>query len=493
MAMQLIMPKLGLTMTKGKVVKWMVTEGAELAKGQQVVQITTEKIANVIEAPAGGVLRKILVPEGATVPVLATLAIIAGAGEDIDAMVKAAVAATAAVVTTPAPTPAPAAAPIAPAAGSAARPAATVPGYPPAPAGGYPPAAVPRAAEAGVAKASPVAVKLAQETGIDLSTVTGTGPGGRILREDVEKAAAARAAFVADTAGSGERVKASPAARRLAQERRVDLAAIRGTGPDGRIVSEDVERAAAGEPGPGPASGVSRPVPASGPADDVRLIISRRMMESLQGAAQMTVTRRVNVLELVKLREAILPRIEREYRIRPTFTDLIVRAAALALAEHPEVNVSFDGQNVTYHAQANVGVAVDLGPGGLIVPVVRDAGRLGVGEIGAAIRALVEKARGGALTPSDVEGGTFTVTNLGMYGIDAFTPILNPPESAILGVGAISDRPVVEGDRVVAGKEMVLSLTHDHRIIDGAPAAAFLATVARYLEQPYSLLSLGGA
>jgi len=184
---------------------------------------------------------------------------------------------------------------------------------------------------------------------------------------------------------------------------------------------------------------------------------------------------------------------ERERGFRLTYTDLVVRAAILALGDHPELNVAFDGEGATYFEPINLGVAVDLGESGLIVPVLRDAGRLGLADTAAAIRALGEKARQGTLSTDDVTGGTFTVTNLGMLGIDAFTPILNPPESAILGVGRVADRPVAAGGQLLAGKEMVLSLTVDHRIIDGATGARFLASLARYLEEPYSLLSLEGA
>lgn len=486
MATQVIMPKLGLTMTKGKVVKWLVAEGAEVAKGQPIVEITTEKIANVVEAPADGLLRKVIVPPGATVPVLAPLAIVGAAGEDIADLVARATAAVNASV-------------------SATPPAGAVPTAAPAPV----PVPVVRGAPAPEArtegaKASPKAARLAEEAGLDLSAVVGSGPGGRILVEDVEKAIAARDAVPAGPPDAAPpdaaRVKASPAARRLAGEKGIDLGTIQGTGPEGRILSEDVERAAAARVAGGRAPQLPAPPgtppadrPASGPADEVRLTIAGRMMDSLHGTAQLTITRAVNAGELVRLRQALLPRIERERGVRLTYTDLVVRAAALALREHPWVNVSFDGVNIIVHQEINIGVAVDLDRGGLIVPVLRGADRLGLADIAAGVRDLVDRARRGALTADDVTGGTFTVSNPGMLGVDAFTPIINPPESAILGVGRIVNRPVVAGGQVVPGQEMVLSLTHDHRVIDGGPAARFLAGIARYLEEPYSLLSLGGA
>jgi len=476
------MPKLGLTMIQGKVVKWLVAEGSPVTKGQTIVQVTTEKIANVVEAPADGVLRKILVAEGRTVPVLTPLAIIAGADEDISEAIKAA-------------SRAPSISTVVAGAAVAAAPMAA-----PAPASAEP------------LKVSPVARKLAEDAGLDLATVTGSGPGGRILREDVERALAARAAVAgpavaAQAAGTTAAspattaaappagpIKASPAARRLAEEKGLDLSQIKGTGPEGRILTEDVERALAAR-----AAAVAAVTDQSItiadqsiPADDMRLTISRRMMESMSGTAQTTISRTINAGELVRMREALLPRIERESGVRLTYTDLVVRAVALALRKHPEINVTFDGRTVTRLAEINIGVAVDLGEG-LIVPVVRHADALGLAQLSARIKTLAEMARRGALEPDDIVGGTFTVTNLGMYGADAFTPILNPPESAILGVGRIVDRPVVENGRVVPGKEMVLSLTHDHRVIDGAPAARFLGTVADHLEAPYTILGLGNA
>lgn len=414
------MPKLGLTMIQGKVVKWLVAEGGAVTKGQTIVQVTTEKIANVVEAPADGVLRKVLVPEGKTVPVLTPLAIIAGADEDISEAVKAA-SAPPSISTVVAGTAVPVVPAVAPTAARVA-PSAT-------------PAAEPL-------KVSPVARKLAEEAGLDLSTVVGSGPAGRILRENVERALAARAA----AAKSAAPPVAAPEA---ASDQTV-------------------------------------------PADEMRLTISRRMMESMNAAAQTTITRTINAGELVRLREALLPRIERETGVRLSYTDIIVRAVALTLRRHSEINVSFDGQTITRRAEVNVGIAVDLGEG-LIVPVVRHADTLGLAELSARIKGLADMARRGGLEPDDIVGGTFTVTNLGMFAADAFTPILNPPESAILGVGRIADRPVIENGRVVPGKEMVLSLTHDHRVIDGAPAARFLGAVADHLEAPYTLLGLGNA
>ncbi|MHB8928698.1 MAG: dihydrolipoamide acetyltransferase family protein [Bacillota bacterium] len=420
MATQVTMPKLGLTMIQGKVVKWLVAEGGAVTKGQTIVQVTTEKIANVVEAPADGVLRKVLVPEGKTVPVLTPLAIIAGADEDISEAVKAA-SAPPSISTVVAGTAVPVVPAVAPTAARVA-PSAT-------------PAAEPL-------KVSPVARKLAEEAGLDLSTVVGSGPAGRILRENVERALAARAAAAKSAAPPA-------AAPEAASDQTV-------------------------------------------PADEMRLTISRRMMESMNAAAQTTITRTINAGELVRLREALLPRIERETGVRLSYTDIIVRAVALALRRHSEINVSFDGQTITRRAEVNVGIAVDLGEG-LIVPVVRHADTLGLAELSARIKGLADMARRGGLEPDDIVGGTFTVTNLGMFAADAFTPILNPPESAILGVGRIADRPVIENGRVVPGKEMVLSLTHDHRVIDGAPAARFLGAVADHLEAPYTLLGLGNA
>ncbi len=219
----------------------------------------------------------------------------------------------------------------------------------------------------------------------------------------------------------------------------------------------------------------------------MRAIIAKRMMESLQSTAQLTLTTDVDMEETVALRGEVGPELERREGVRVSFTDLIVRAAAVALREHPAINAQWDGGGVRRVGEIHIGVAVALDEG-LVVPVVRGADQLTLAQISAAIRDLSERARTNRLKPEEMQGGTFTVTNLGTYDVDAFTPVLNPPEAAILGVGRLHRKPVAVGDRIEIRSTMVLSLTFDHRVIDGAPAAKFLQRVKNILEHPYLLL-----
>jgi pyruvate dehydrogenase E2 component (dihydrolipoamide acetyltransferase) len=224
-----------------------------------------------------------------------------------------------------------------------------------------------------------------------------------------------------------------------------------------------------------------------GVAARLRTLIARRMTESLEGTAQLTVTTEADMADAARLRDEVGAELERRCGVRPTYTDLIVRAAAIALRDHPRLNAQWAGDGVRLLPDIHVGVAVALDEG-LVVPVIRHADRATLAQISAALRDLSERARGFRLKPEEMDGGTFTVTNLGMYDVDAFTPIVNPPESAILGAGRVHRRPVAAGDRVEVRPVMVLSLTFDHRVVDGAPAAQFLQRVKHVLEHPYLLL-----
>lgn len=266
-------------------------------------------------------------------------------------------------------------------------------------------------------------------------------------------------------------VPASPIARRLAQEHGIDLVQVEGTGPQGRITREDVERAIQEtEAAPG------RTIPFAG----MRRTIARRMTESVQTMAQVTEFTEVDVTELVRLRE----RLRRDFEL--TYTDLIIRASARALEKHPRLNASLDGDEIRVHDEIHIGMAVALEEG-LIVPVIRNANRKTLREIARETKELAQRAREDALSVDEVTGSTFSVTNLGGYGIDGFTPIINPPEAAILGVGRIVEKPAAYRGAVVLRHMMVLSLTFDHRLVDGAPAAEFLHTVADMLDTPYLL------
>ncbi len=277
-----------------------------------------------------------------------------------------------------------------------------------------------------------------------------------------------------DSPVGSRRVASSPAARRLAKERGIDLASITGTGPRGRITLEDVESvnttdAQSTDEGLVPLTGLRR-------------VIARRMTASLQGSAQLTMNMLVAMDNCIALRS----RLNEEWAaddIRIAFTDLIIVAAAKALNAHPTLNAYLLDEHLQMHEQVNMGIAVAV-PEGLIVPVVQDVNSKDLKEIARESADLADRARGGRLTLQDVEGGTFTISSLGMYGVDSFTPIINPPQSGILGVGGIRNGVRWEADRPVKEKLMNLSLTWDHRVLDGAPAAEFLATIRDLLERP---------
>ncbi len=405
-ATEVILPQLGLTQEEGTIVRWLVAEGARVVKGEPLFEVMTDKATVEVEAPASGVLLRILVPEGGTVPVAAPIALI---GEPEQAR-------------------------SAPTAGAApADAAAGRTGPPPA-----------RPAAAGPAPAAPGA------------------------------------------AGAAPRIKISPRARALAASHGVDIRALAGSGPGGRIIERDVQQALAARAAIAPAA---KPVAAAPPpvASRMRAIIARRMMESVRTTAQLTLTTEVDMAEAVRLRDEVGPELERREGVHLSYTDLVVRATAIALREHPGMNARWEGEGVRRLPEVHIGVAVALDQG-LLVPVVRHADRATLAQISAAVRDLSGRARAMALRPDEMQGGTFTVTNLGMFDVDAFTPILNSPEAAILGVGRLHRKPLAVGDRVEIRPAMVLSLTFDHRVVDGAPAAQFLQRIKHLLEHPYLLL-----
>jgi pyruvate dehydrogenase E2 component (dihydrolipoamide acetyltransferase) len=289
--------------------------------------------------------------------------------------------------------------------------------------------------------------------------------------------------------GDGERVKASPVARRMAEERGVDLASIEGSGPGGRVVKADVEAAAA-EP---EAAAPEAPEPAgdAGPKGDVQVqeltrlqrTVSRRMAESKATAPDYALEAEIDMTEAVKLRERLKAMTEKP----PSFNDMIVRACALALRDHPRVNGAYRDGHFELYSSINIGVAV-AAQDALVVPTVFDADKKSLGEISRNVRELAEKVRDGKITPPELSGGTFTVSNLGMYGIDAFTAVINPPQAAILAVGALKKRPAIDSSGAVVERDtMFANLVSDHRILYGADGAQFLARVRELLEEPLAL------
>ena len=455
MAITFGMPSLGHTMEKGKIIEWLKQEGDAVAKGEPLVVIETDKVITEVESPADGVVLKIAVAAEEERPIGSPLVLLGSADEQLS---EADIQQLLGDDTVAAP-----------------------PAAPPAPAPAPTPAAPPRAAAAGErVKISPIARKLCDELGIDPATVTGTGPGGRITREDVEKAAQA-----APAPAAAERVKISPVARKLCEEMGIDPASVSGTGPGGRITRDDVLKAAeAAKAAPAPAAtpaGAGETIPLRG----MRGRVAERMFQSWNTIPRVTEVMLVDMNATASFRQAMLAQWEQQYGVRISLNDLITKAVATALRRHPRLNATLVDQEVRLHENVNVGVAVNLDEG-LIVPVIADADRKDLGQIARESRELAEKARAVPmrLSPDEVSNGTFTITNLGTTGIDLFTPIINPPQIAILGVGMVQRRPVVVGDALAIRPSVYLCLVFDHRAVDGVPAANFLQELQRLFEKP---------
>ena len=450
MAITFGMPSLGHTMEKGKIIEWLKQEGDAVAKGEPLVVIETDKVITEVESPADGVVLKIAVAAEEERPIGSPLVLLGSADEQLsEADIQQLLGDDTA------------AAPVAP----------------PVPAPAPTPAAPPRAAAAGErVKISPIARKLCDELGIDPATVTGTGPGGRITREDVEKAVQA-----APAPAAAERVKISPVARKLCEEMGVDPVSVTGTGPGGRITRDDVLRAAEAAKAPSAPAAAGSTVPLRG----MRGRVAERMFQSWNTIPRVTEVMLVDMNATVSFRQAMLAQWEQQYGVRISLNDLITKAVAEALRRHPRLNATLVAQEVQLHENVNVGVAVNLDEG-LIVPVIADADRKDLGQIARESRELAEKARAVPmrLSPDEVSNGTFTITNLGTTGIDLFTPIINPPQIAILGVGMVQRRPVVVGDALAIRPSVYLCLVFDHRAVDGVPAANFLQELQRLFEKP---------
>ncbi len=381
LATKILMPRLSLTMKEGTVIQWFKEEGDIVEKGEPLVEVLSEKATYEVEAPASGVLRKILTPEGTDVTVAGTLGIITAPDEELPEL-----------------------------------------------------------------EVAPTAPKKEPEEAVAVPE-----------RKPVERIE--------------EPVTASPAAKRLAREHGIDLTKARGSGPEGRIVEEDV-RSLIEEVKAIPR--VREVVPLIG----IKKTAAERVSLSAQRAPQSTITMEVDMFNAVKLRE----------RIRVSYTDMLVKAVSKALAEYPIINSMLENEKIKILADINVGVAVAT-ERGLMVPVVYDADKKTLKEIALMSKKLIEKAKQARLTKEELTGGTFTITNLGMYEVDVFTPIVNPPETAILGVGRVVERPVVVDKKMVIRPMMQLSLTFDHRVVDGAPAAEFLQKVKQAVESPETLLA----
>jgi len=430
------MPKWGLTMKKGKVVKWFKKEGDSVQKGEALFEVETEKITNKVEAPASGILFQIVVPEGMTVPVGTILAVMAEPGEQPERIKGMQV-------------------------GEVEEKAApSVAG--PTPAGPQKPK------EKMFVLATPAARRLAKELDMDLSLVPGTGPQGRVTEADVTK--------YHEEGPPPPMV--TPLAEEMARQAGLDISTIIGTGEDGKITKEDVERALevlAGEEETEPVGSI--------PFTGMRLSVAENMHASLQNTAQLTIFTELDVTGMVSFLNQAREEYEKDEAVRVSHNDVIILTTSRVLKRFPVVNSTLVGDEILFHNAVNMGIAVAL-PEGLIVPVLRDADKKGLLEIAKEARELARKARGGDLTVDEVTGGTFTITNLSMFEVDGFTPILRSPETGILGVGRVKEKPAVYNGKITIRPMMFLSLTFDHRVVDGAPAAEFLQTAARYLQQP---------
>jgi pyruvate dehydrogenase E2 component (dihydrolipoamide acetyltransferase) len=423
MATEVKLPRLGQGMESGTIVRWLKTEGDAVSKGEPLYELDTDKVTQEVEAESDGVLLKIVIADG-EVDVGTTVGIIGAQDEDVSALLAGAQGGN----------------------GDAPAPVET------------PEAAEPDATQAAAEQAPSDPASQAQEAPV---------------AEEEPAAPSARA--------EGEPVKASPLARRIARERGVDLAQITGTGPEGRVIAEDVEKAAAQPAAPAAATHAE---PAE--ADIVELTktrntIARRLTEAWQAPVfQLTVT--ADATDLVTTRERMVELL-REGETKPTVSDFLTRIVASALVRHRPVNAHFVDGKIHRFPAANVGLAV-AAPGGLVVPVIRDADRKSVQQIAADRADLVSRARDGKLKLPDLEDGTFTISNLGMYGIEQFIAVLNPPQVAILAVGSIEDRPAAIDGEFAIVPTMTMTLTCDHRAIDGSEGAEFLHDVKAYVEAP---------
>jgi pyruvate dehydrogenase E2 component (dihydrolipoamide acetyltransferase) len=463
MAIGVILPKFGFTLESSKIVRWLVNEGDTVKEGDPLCEVETDKVNMEVEATANGMVAAIQYPAGADVPVTNIICYLLKPGESADNIPKTPVAQESARATAAAETPMPA----------TAAPTASLRTDSPAKSNGAP------------VNASPLAVRFAEENGIDLSAVRGTGAGGKITRADVEARLTQRDA----------KPRATPAARRLAAEGGIDLKTIAGTGPQGRIQGTDAAAAVAAA-----ASQALAPVPAApekpapippAPADGNRVIrlegmrrtIASRMQQSFQNAPHTFFEINIDTAGIDALRARLKARNE-----KLSVTSILIKACAWVLQKHPYINATLTGDEITLWSSCNIGMAVAL-DNGLIVPVIHSAEKRALRDIQSSVDDLAARARANGLRMNDMIDGTFTISNLGMFGIDRFTAIINPPQVAILAVGRAVRQFVPDDDgNPVAKSLMSLMLSTDHRVVDGAQAAQFMADLRQVLEDPLLLL-----
>lgn len=436
MAHKVIMPKQGLQMTEGTIMRWIVPEGGDAVEGKPLFEMETDKLTIEMDAPATGKLLKIVQPEGAVVPITEIIAVIGEPGEDISGLLaESGAAPEQAAVNDDVAAPAPAA--------NAVEPVVRQAGQ----------------------FSTPRARTVAGEAGVDISSIPASGPDGLVIEADVK-------AYIESGAKA---VKATPLARKIAEAENIPLEGVIGSGALGKIRRDDLAAGTAAASG----QGADTVVPFRG----MRKIIAENMSMSLKNHAQLTHTVRVDMKNASDLRATY-----KADGVKVSYNDIVLKAVVRALADFPVMNSISTEDSIIMKAQINLGIAVAL-DAGLIVPNIKDAARLSLTEIGERTRELSVKARENGLSTDDYKGGTFTVSNLGMYGLYDFTAIINPPESGILAVGAIEKTPVVLDDDTIAVRPLMsLTLTYDHRVVDGAPAAEFLTRVKKYIEHPCLML-----
>ncbi len=466
MAQEVIMPKLGLTMTYGTITRWLKKVGDYVKAGEGVAEIETDKLNSEVESSGEGYILKILAQEGEDRNVAEPICLI-GSKEELEAY---------------------------------------------------------QSANAGESieqekgdrvSISPFAKRLALENNIDYTKIKGTGEGGRIVKEDIlraieeQKQGGTSADVKSESRDEGisdADIKISPVAKKMAEENGIDYRKIKGTGPNGRIVKEDIitaiqqmneskesAQSVNDEPSTKAAEAAegetaqARPGDRRVPLSRMRKVIARRLSQSKHDIPHVYFGTTVDVTDVVELREKVKELVAARTGRKLSLNDIIVKAVAQALAEYEDINVSLDNDDMIYHGEVNVGIAVNV-DNGLVVPVIRNADKLSLSEINKCAAELIERARNGKLTLDDMSGGSFTVSNLGMYGIDEFAAIINPPESGILAVGKAVDTPCVKNGEITVRKIMKLVLSVDHRLIDGALAAQFLSRIKDLLENPYTML-----
>jgi pyruvate dehydrogenase E2 component (dihydrolipoamide acetyltransferase) len=438
---------LGQTVDTLTIVSWYKQEGETVAQGEPLYVVETDKASLDVEAPASGILRGVTAKPGDEVKVLSAIAVIEDQAEP-EVKVEAKGEIVSALVST------------------------------------------------SRLFISPRARRLAESEGVPLAAVTATGPEGAIIERDVRaymeetevkakvkaKVEKPERADLASVTSALTLASITPVARRMAEEAGLDLGAMSGSGPRGQIVREDVERALAARTTA--AEPVEAPVPAESiPLTGIRGLIAGRMAASHSQTAPVTLTAEADATALVELRQQLAAD-----GVAVSYNDLLLYVLAKALREHPRLNASLDGETIRVWRRIDIGLAVDA-ERGLRVPVVRDVASKGLAQLAAETAALAARARAGQCAPAELTGSTFTLTNLGMFGIDAFTPLINLPETAILGVGRIKARPAVVGDQIVPRQTAWLSLTFDHRLVDGGPAARFLQRVVQLVEKPHLLMA----